>query len=392
MNKLTFVRVVAFAITVYLWTGANGMRPDEGSASFNGTNIPIANSIQASNSRKFTINLSRKSHSNHENIFFYYGSVSIGNPTQVFNVVFDTASRELWLPKRSYHSSNLHFDKGYECEPDSCQPLSGEIVHNYKNVKLTGIKVQDSFNVKGDVSSSGSFLQNFLLINQADTDKLKHRPFDGVVGLAPSDFSINGVNNILTSMYPTNKRARIVGLWFNEITSDLKGGELTFGGVDHRRINSEITYFESISEDDWKLQLESVRFGSRLLDGNYAKIDSGSFLIKGPGDSVRAIYNKIGALIPAPQSHIPEIDCKTVSSLPELTFEFATERGTPVKTRLDPRQYVIEVLIDGSYHCYVAIGELESDERIWSLGTRFLASYYTVFNYGEKKIGLAIPK
>lgn len=85
----------------------------------------------------------------------YYGSVSIGSPPQTFQVIFDTGSSNLWVPKVGCsHCGNPFFGKKtkYNHESSDSYSVDGEDFEiMYGSGSVSGFFSQDSVTLADDI-------------------------------------------------------------------------------------------------------------------------------------------------------------------------------------------------------------------------------------------------
>jgi hypothetical protein len=85
----------------------------------------------------------------------YYGSVSIGSPPQTFQVIFDTGSSNLWVPKVGCsHCGNPFFGKKTKYNHESSDSYSvdgGDFEIMYGSGSVSGFFSQDSVTLADDI-------------------------------------------------------------------------------------------------------------------------------------------------------------------------------------------------------------------------------------------------
>jgi len=149
--------------------------------------------------------------------------------------------------------------------------------------------------------------------------------------------------------------------------------------------DGEIQYVPLTDESYWKVSLEGMKYGSNDITSRAsAVVDSGTSLIAGPKDKVSKIAEAAGATL-AGQEYT--IDCSKIGSLPavELTL------GGGKKFTLEATDYVLQV----QGQCLFAFMPIELPPNLgemWILGDVFMRKYYTVFDYGNKRVGMAPVK
>merc|ERR1719463_558045 len=148
-------------------------------------------------------------------------------------------------------------------------------------------------------------------------------------------------------------------------------GQLTFGGVDHSKFDGEIQYVPLTDETYWKVAMEGMKYGNTDITSKVSAIvDSGTSLIAGPKDKVDQIAKAAGATLVAGKEYT--IDCAKIGSLPA-------------------DDYVLKV----QGQCLFAFMGIELPPKLgemWILGDVFMRKYYTVFDYGNKQVGMAPVK
>jgi hypothetical protein len=163
-------------------------------------------------------------------------------------------------------------------------------------------------------------------------------------------------------------------------------GQLTFGGVDHSKFDGEIEYVPLTDESYWKVAMEGMKYGGEDITSSVSAIvDSGTSLLAGPKDKVSKIAEKAGATLVMGKEYT--IDCSKIDSLPavELTL------GGGKKFTLEAKDYVLQV----QGQCLFAFMPIELPPKLgemWILGDVFMRKYYTVFDYGQKRVGMAPVK
>lgn len=113
-----------------------------------------------------------------------------------------------------------------------------------------------------------------------------------------------------------------------------------------------------------------------------AIIDSGTSLLAGPKEMVAALAKQAGATSLLGKEYI--IDCKKKSSLPELKI---TLGGKDFSLSAD--DYVMTV----SSMClfaFIGIDVPAPRGPLWIMGDIFMRKYYSVFDYGNKKMQFAV--
>ena len=114
-------------------------------------------------------------------------------------------------------------------------------------------------------------------------------------------------------------------------------GELTFGGTDPNHYSGDLTYVDLTSDTYWETKLDGLKLGGKSMTTTTKVIlDSGTSILAGPSADVKAIAAAAGAkpFFLNPKEYT--IDCKKVSSLPELTVTLGGKDFT-----LEGKDYVI---------------------------------------------------
>jgi len=140
----------------------------------------------------------------------YWGSISIGNPAQQFNVIFDTGSGNLIIPGESCSGPGCDVHKKYM--PKASQ-TSGTVTNDNGESQAeisfgTGNVAGDFYSDKFCVGSDESICvdsANFIASTMQSAVPFHETPFDGILGLGFSDLSMGGGFNIVDDL--TNKGA-----------------------------------------------------------------------------------------------------------------------------------------------------------------------------------------
>merc|ERR1712207_59265 len=157
-------------------------------------------------------------------------------------------------------------------------------------------------------------------------------------------------------------------------------GELVFGGVDSKHISGEFAYVPLTSESYWEVALQGVKLGdSSVSSCKKAIVDSGTSLLAGPSSEITALANKLGAKSVMGKEWT--VDCS--ASMPDLTFQLGGKAFALKKADLIFQQ-------SGSTCILGLMGIDVPAGPLWILGDVFMRKYYVQFDWGQKRIGLAL--
>merc|ERR1711907_494997 len=306
----------------------------------------------------------------------YYGEVQVGTPPQTFKVIFDTGSANLWIP-------------------NSKAGLVGLLKHKYDSSKSsTYIKNGSAFNIRyGSGPVSGIWSEDTVTLGQdlkvpkqlfAEVENAKGLglaygigKFDGILGLGWDRISVDGVPTVFGDLV---KEGTLAAPEFAFYLGDQKPGTLVLGGTDKSHYTGDFTYVPLKSEDYWRVALDDVKInGKSYSTTKSAIVDSGTSLLAGPKDDVAAIAKKIGATSVLNKEYT--IDCSKGG--PDISFTLGGKDYTLAK-----KDYIIQ---SGSTCLFAMMGidVPAPNGPLWILGDVFMRKYYTVFDWGNKRLGFA---
>jgi hypothetical protein len=156
--------------------------------------------------------------------------------------------------------------------------------------------------------------------------------------------------------------------------------------VCHRRqshYTGDFTYVPLKSEDYWRIALDDLQInGKSYTTTKTAIVDSGTSLLAGPKDDVTKIATMLGATLVAGKEWT--IDCKKGG--PDVAFKVAGK---------DYTFKFSEYTISSGSTCLLAFMGIDvpaPNGPLWILGDVFMRKYYTVFDWGNKRVGFALAK
>ncbi|ORE09410.1 endopeptidase [Rhizopus microsporus var. microsporus] len=316
----------------------------------------------------------------------YYGEIAIGTPPQTFTVVFDTGSSNLWVPSTHCTSIACFLHKRYDSSQSNSYVKNGtEFAIQYGTGSLEGFISQDTLSVGGIQVEDQGFAESV----KEPGFTFAFAKFDGILGLGYDTIS---VKHTVPPFYHMVDRDLVdeplFSFWLNDANKgdEDNGGELIFGGVNKDHYEGDIHWSDIRRKGYWEITLENIKFGGEYvdLDPVGAAIDTGSSLLIAPTTVAALINKELGAEKNWAGQYV--LDCANVANLPEFCFVFNGKDFC-----LQGKDYVLEVqgqCISG----FMGMDIPEPAGPLWIVGDVFLRKFYSVYDLGNNRVGLALAK
>ncbi|XP_072002796.1 cathepsin E-like [Engystomops pustulosus] len=316
----------------------------------------------------------------------YYGKISLGNPPQNFNVVFDTGSSNFWIPSAFCISEACRVHKQFQCFSSTSYQHGGKTFSiHYGTGQLVGITGKDTLQIGNLTIVGQDFGQS--VVEPGRTFVLAQ--FDGVLGLGyPSLAVANAVPVFDQIMKQHLVNKPIFSFHLNKDDNFEYGGELILGGIDSSLYKGPIHWIPLTDKSYWQIRLDNIKVHGKVAfcpNGCEAIVDSGTSLITGPSDDIKKLQKLIGATPLVFGEYT--IDCSHISNLPTVTFTIGKRDYT-----ISPEQYVLKEHRQKSVQCLSGFQPMDlatKSGQLWILGDIFMSKFYSIFDRENDRVGLA---
>jgi len=337
----------------------------------------------------------------------YYGEVLVGTPPQKFTVIFDTGSGHLMLPSASCDSDacaghNRYFANrsstsipiAYEDEPfDRAGDDRDTKVINFASGDAVGQLTRDRVCL-GEQQALFCADADFVEMVEESDSPFKDAEWDGVLGLAQdlSGDSQFNIFEVLSGNSTPRVHSTIFAVYLGRNIED--DAEITFGDVRPERMASPLTWVNVSTEGYWQFDFADFTIDGKSMnlcqayDGHkcQAVLDTGSSLMMGPED----VVNKLLVLLRFGNSTNLNCTEQQAEALPKLGFVIAGKTF-----EMSPDDYMDRAHDPSSpagvSNCWAHLMAVGDTGRgpVFVLGMPFLRAFYTAYDMGQKRIGIA---
>jgi saccharopepsin len=313
-----------------------------------------------------------------------FSEISIGTPPQLFKVILDTGSSNLWVPSVKCGSIACYLHSKYDSSKSSTYKANGSSFDiEYGSGSLSGFVSQDTVEI-GDIK-----LKDVLFAEATSEPGLAFAfgKFDGILGLGYDTIS---VNHIVPPFYEMIKQkaldSAVFAFYLGSADKDGDDSEVVFGGIDKSHYTGEMTTIPVRRKAYWEVNFDAISFGDSVaeLDNTGAILDTGTSLITLPGTLAELLNKEIGAKKGFNGQYTVECDAR--DGLPDLGFSLAGNNFT-----ITAYDYILEV--QGS--CISAITPMDIKAPVGPLailGDAFLRKWYSVYDLENNTVGIAKAK
>jgi hypothetical protein len=310
----------------------------------------------------------------------FYGSISVGTPPQKFEVVFDTGSSNLWVASKECTQIACVLKPRYDHTKSSTYTKNGTVFNiQYGSGPVSGFLSYDNVMVGSDTVTKVEFAEI--------TDVKGLGPaflvgkFDGILGMAFETISVDGLPPVFRLMLNQGLIKQPLFAFYLPSTSGAMG-ELIIGDTDSSHYSGELQYVPLSAETYWEVKLDSMKVGNATATVSKAILDTGTSLLAAPTTFVEEVARAVGAK-PVTSGEY-SVDCSARATMPNVEVVLNGQTYT-----LTPDEYVLSV---EGVECILGFAGIDVPPPagpLVILGDVFIRTYYTVFDYGNKRLGFA---
>ncbi|XP_057583154.1 pregnancy-associated glycoprotein 2-like [Hippopotamus amphibius kiboko] len=314
---------------------------------------------------------------NHQNMI-YFGIITIGTPPQEFRVVFDTGSSDLWVTSDVCSSPPCSTSKLFNPRLSRTFKRTTHLFNlNYLTGTLLGSLCYDTVQI-GNLTI---YRQAFGLIEKQV--RLDHAPFDGILGLGYPRLTQESITPIFDNL---KTRGLISQPVFAFYLSNWKenGSVVMFGGVDHSYHRGELKWIPVSETHFWQITINRISMDGMAIacfNSCQAIVDTGTSFIVGPTRHIITIQKLIKA-IPFGQKYV--VPYCNITQLPTFSVNI-NGSDYPVP----PKAYIWKSPESVCFSSFRDHPEQSRHQGTWILGDVFLRLYFSVYDRGNNRIGLA---
>nr|XP_009670602.1 PREDICTED: cathepsin E [Struthio camelus australis] len=254
----------------------------------------------------------------------------------------------------------------------------------YGTGSLTGVIGSDQVTVEGLTVVNQQFAESINEPGKTFLDAM----FDGVLGLAYPSLAVDGITPVFDNMMAQNLvELPMFSVYMSTNPNSSVGGELLFGGFDPSRFVGTLNWVPVTQQGYWQIQIDNIQVGGTVAfcaSGCQAIVDTGTSLLTGPTNDIKELQNYIGAV---PVDGEYAVQCDSLSMMPSVTF---TING--VLYTLNAQAYMLMEDSDGMAICVSGFQGMDIAPPagpLWILGDVFIRQFYSVFDRGNNRVGLA---
>ncbi|XP_057583155.1 pregnancy-associated glycoprotein 2-like [Hippopotamus amphibius kiboko] len=314
---------------------------------------------------------------NHLNLI-YFRSITIGTPPQEFRVVFDTGSPDLWV-------------SSIVCSSPPCcanKLFNTHLSRTFQRTSLLFTLKYHTGRIVGSLGYDTIQIGNPLILGQAfglieKQIQLDHAPFDGVLGLGYPSLTRKMTTPVFDNLKTRGIISRPVFAFYLSNQME-KGSVVMFGGVDHSDHRGQLRWIPVSRTHSWQVTMNHITMDRVIIacfNGCQAILDTGMSLLVGPTRLVTTIQKLINSTRFGREYKVP---CSSITQLPTFTLNInGTDYPVPAQAYIwkSPHGRCVIGFQGGTEH-------LKQPET-WILGNIFLRLYYSVYDRGNSRIGLA---
>ncbi|NXN93352.1 CATE protein, partial [Rhinopomastus cyanomelas] len=315
----------------------------------------------------------------------YFGQISIGTPPQNFTVVFDTGSSNLWVPSvYCVSKACTQHNRFQPTQSSTYQQIGTPFSIQYGTGSLTGIIGSDQVVVEGITVNNQQFAESITEPGTAFLDA----EFDGILGLAYPSLAVDGVTPVFDNMMAQDLvELPLFSVYMSGNPESPLGGELLFGSFDTSRFTGTLNWVPVTQQGYWQIQVDNIQVGGTVTfcaSGCQAIVDTGTSLITGPTKDIKELQSYIGA---TSVDGVFAVECGSLDAMPDVTF---TINGLPYV--LSAQSYTLMEYSGSAAFCTSGFQGQDIAPPagpLWILGDVFIRKFYSVFDRGNNRVGLA---
>ncbi|CDS06418.1 hypothetical protein LRAMOSA08946 [Lichtheimia ramosa] len=344
-------------------------------------------------------------------LWSYVITLGIGTPEQEFKVIFDTGSPLIWIPSSDCNdecpgaTTQFEMEESSSCHPDKSNSLSVE----YMAGKIKGSVVRDT------VSFQDKKITNQPIgVATHVVDNMLSDGINGLVGFAPNRGTPDFNKKKQTLMTPMDSLVAQKAIAQNIFSVQFKpikepedigtvGGKLTLGGLPPKdTYQGDIQWLPQVQDGDygdyWSIPMSHMTVGEdneEIHDNDKEKmtgiVDTGTTLIVLKPEMAKELYSHIPDAKYNESLGIWTFPCKSVESLPTLSFVFDASQQP---LTLSPEEYTVPSwqsrywgASENLCPSYI-IGD-SVDDVDFILGQKFLEHYVSIYDAENNRVGFA---